>query len=292
MPVVGVLGLGAMGLPMARRLLEHGPVAAFDLDPARVAAVAEAGATTARSCAEVATLADVVVVMVSDAAQLDVAVFGADGAATAMAKGDCLIIMSTVGPNTATAVADRLRSQDIAVLDAPVSGGTERAGRGELVVMAGGSDVVFQRCREILDCLGDTVVQVGKEVGDGQTVKLVNQLLCGVHIAAAAEALDYAERLGLDPVAVWDVVRHGAAGSFMFNDRGARMLDHRYEPVHSALSIFVKDMGLVIDEAQRAGVRLDLAENAAALFSEAARAGWGNVDDASVVEVLRNRPRE
>ena len=169
------------------------------------------------------------------------------------------------------------------LLDAPMSGGVARAEQGELVVMVGGPRERFESCRPLLDRLGTTVAYVGETVGDGQALKLVNQLLAGVHIVAAAEALGFAAALGLDPRAAWEVVRHGAAGSFMLDDRGARMLDGDFEPVRSALDIFVKDMGLVVSAAKARKLPTPLAAAAEQLYLAGAAEGLGRRDDSSLI---------
>jgi 3-hydroxyisobutyrate dehydrogenase/putative dehydrogenase len=164
-----------------------------------------------------------------------------------------------------------------------MSGGVARAAQGDLVVMVGGPRERFEACRPVLDQLGTTVAYVGESIGDGQALKLVNQLLAGVHIAAAAEALGFAAALGLDPRAAWEVVRHGAAGSFMLGDRGARMLDAEFEPVRSALDIFVKDMGLVVSAAKARKLPTPLAAAVEQLYLAGAAEGLGRRDDSSLV---------
>ena len=141
-----------------------------------------------------------------------------------------MVVMSTIGPEAARELADALAERDLRTVDAPVSGGVARAEKGELLIMAGGPENLFEKLRPVLGAMGSSVVHCGPRVGDGQAVKLVNQLLCGVHIAAAAEALAYAEALGLDPRFVFEAIRHGAANSFMLQDRGERMLKEEFVP--------------------------------------------------------------
>lgn len=281
---VAWLGLGAMGDPMARRLAGTvDEVVAFDVVADRAAALSDAGVRAAGSPAEAASSADVVFVMVASPDQAMDALFGEEGAAAAIPEGAAVVVTSTVGPAAVLEIEARLARVGVRVLDAPVSGGVARARTGELVIMVGGAMDLFEAVQPILDRLGANVTRVGDTVGDGQSVKLVNQLLCGVHIAAAAEALGFAASLGLDPKAVWEVIRHGAAGSFMLNDRGGRMLDHGYEPVRSALSIFVKDMGLVVDAAKKHHFPTPLASAAEQLYLMGAGSGLARLDDASVV---------
>ena len=225
---LGFIGLGAMGAPMARNLVGAGfELAVFDVDE-RADPRGRGGARRAGGGlgADVADGADALVVMVADGAQAEAVLLGDDGAAAALPEDAAVILMSTIGPEAVAALAAGLP-----LLDAPVSGGVARAETGELLIMAGGPAELFERLRPVLDALGSTVVHCGERPGDGQAVKLVNQLLCGVHIAAAAEALAYAEALGLDPAKVHDTIRHGAAASFMLDDRGSRMLTREFDEV-------------------------------------------------------------
>ena len=281
---VGWLGLGAMGLPMARRLIDAShDVSAYDPVPVAREAFVAAGGRVASTAADAADGAELVFVTVATPDQATAALFDADGAAAALTAGATVVVMSTIGPPSGRELADRLAPTGVELLDAPMSGGVARAERGDLVVMVGGPRERFERCRPFLDQLGTTVAYVGENIGDGQALKLVNQLLAGVHIAAAAEALGLAAALGLNPRAAWEVVRHGAAGSFMLGDRGARMLDAEFEPVRSALDIFVKDMGLVVSAAKSRKLPTPLAAAAEQLYLAGAAEGLGRRDDSSLV---------
>lgn len=269
---VGWIGLGAMGAPMAACLARAGhEVVAFDVDPSRAEGL---GVQVAESAADAAA-GDVLVVMVATAEQLD-------DVLTDLATDALVVIMSTVGPAAVQAWARRFT-----VVDAPVSGGVARAGEGDLLIMVAGEEAAVARVRPLLDVLARSAPVVGSEPGEGQKVKLVNQLLCGVHIAAAAEALAFAEALGLDAGAVREVVRDGAATSFMLDDRGERMVEGAFEEVKSALDIFVKDLGLVTDAARAAVYPAPLASVAEQLYVAGRRAGLGRLDDAALIRVLR-----
>src|SRR5687767_10215045 len=235
-----------MGLPMAMRLADAGfELGVFDVLEERVRPLVELGATSASSVQEAAGGVEALVLMVANAEQAEGALFGETGAAEALPEGAAVVVMSTIGPEAVRDLADALAGRGLRMMDAPVSGGVARAERGDLLIMAGGPRDLFEELRPVLEAMGSSVVHCGPRVGDGQAVKLVNQLLCGVHIAAAAEALAFAEALGLDPRFVFETIRHGAANSFMLEDRGERMLQEEYVPPKSALDIFVKDMGLV-----------------------------------------------
>jgi 3-hydroxyisobutyrate dehydrogenase len=283
---IGWLGLGAMGAPMAACLVAAGhAVTAYDVVPGR----APEGASAAASVAEAVTGADAVVVMVATPGQLDQVLFGSSGAGDALVSGQTVVIMSTVGPEAVVAAAARLAEAGVAVVDAPVSGGVTRAGAGDLLILVGGAASAVSGVEPLLGTLARSAPLVGPSPGDGQRMKLVNQLLCGVHIAAAAEALSFAESLGLDPGECWKVLRDGAAASFMFDDRGARMVAGTFDEVRSALDIFVKDMGLVTGAAAEAGAPVPLSAAARALYQRGHDQGLGRKDDSALIEVLRDR---
>ncbi|MGV9351339.1 NAD(P)-dependent oxidoreductase, partial [Streptomyces spiralis] len=231
-PATAVLGLGAMGLPMATRLAGAFPVRAFDVFEDRRTLAAEAGATPAATPAEAAGGADVVVIAVRDQDQLESCLFGGgpveQGAAGALREGAVVVVTSTVGVDGVQAVAARLAEQGVRLVDAPVSGGAVRAGTGDLLIMAGADDDALAAARPVLDRLASTLHIVGPRIGDGQIMKTVNQLLCGIHTAAAAESLALARALGIDLDRAVDVLGQGAAASFMLADRGPRMVQ-QYE---------------------------------------------------------------
>jgi 3-hydroxyisobutyrate dehydrogenase len=287
---VGFAGLGAIGRPMARRLLDAGfEVAVFDVVPENARELVELGAVEARSPEEAARGAEAVVVMVATPEQALAAILGDRGVSSGLGRGSPLILTSTVGPKTVREIRERLGSMGDQLLDAPVSGGTERARTGDLLIMAGGEEGTFAAARPVLEAMGSRIEWIGPEVGDGQAMKLVNQLLCGVHLAAAGEALAFAEAMGLDPRRAYDVVSKGAANSFMMDDRAPRMLSDGPMSVESAMDIFVKDTGLVVDAARENGMRPDLAMAANGVFSEGSEAGMGREDDSRVRMVYRMR---
>lgn len=292
MATVGWIGLGAMGAPMAACLARAGNrVTGYDLDPGRLARVAEAGVRPATSPAAAAAGAEVAAVMVATPAQVEAVLFGPDGVAEALRPGAVVMLMATVGPTPVASWNDRLAVLGLELVDAPVSGGVARAAAGDLLVMLSGRDSGLARARPLADTLAGATRVVGDRPGEGQKVKLVNQLLAGVHIAAAAEALAFAEALGLDTEFCWEVVRHGAAASFMLDNRGARMLAENFGDVQSALDIFVKDMGLVVDAARGSTFPAPLAAAAEQLYLSGRRAGFGTLDDSSLIEILRGRAR-
>jgi len=234
-----------MGLPMALNLLRAGYVVrGFDLNPAALESLAAAGGKPAESAAEAATGAETLILMVVNAAQVESVLFDG-GAAAALAAGGTVIVSATCPPGAMANIAARIEALGLSCVDAPVSGGVGGATAGTLTVMVGASTPVFAAARPVLDVLGGKVVHVGERPGQGAVVKTINQLLCGVHIAAAAEALALAEKVGVDRAVLLDVVGGSAASSWMLKDRGPRML--QADPVvASAVDIFVKDLGIVM----------------------------------------------
>ena len=289
---VAVLGLGAMGLPMAEHLSRGFTVRGFDITAERLAAAERAGIAPAASAADAARGADVVLVAVRDRAQLETLLFGRDGIAAHMAPGAVVLLTSTVGGAGVRAVAARLAEAGLGLVDAPVSGGPVRAGEGDLLVVVGADDDAWAAAEDVLGAMASTLVRVSDAPGDGQAMKTVNQLLCGVHIAAAGEALALARALGLDAETALEALMAGAASSFMLGDRGPRMLQ-AYGPggadgveVRSALSIFVKDMGIVTAAAKGAGLSTPVAAAAEQLYLQGAARGLGACDDSSVITVV------
>lgn len=287
---IGWIGLGAMGAPMAAVLARAGhKVAAYDVNAAAAPALAGDGVVAAQTVADAARDAEVLGIMVATAPQAEEVLFGQGGAAAVLREGAVVLVMCTVGPKPVEDWAERLGGSGVLVVDAPVSGGAARAAAGDLLMMVSGPEAALETAQPLLDALSRTSPVVGPRPGDGQKVKLVNQLLCGVHIAVAAEGLAFAESLGLDAGSTWEVLRHGAAASFMLEDRGARMIENPSGQVRSALDIFVKDMGLVLDAAQDSDFAAPLATTAAQLYEVGRRAGLGRADDSSLIEVLRGR---
>lgn len=291
---VAVLGLGAMGLPMAMNLAERFPVRGFDVVAERRALAERAGVVPTGTAAEAVAGADVVLIAVRDRAQLEELLFGEAGIAPHMARGAVVLLTSTVGDAGVRAVAPRLAEAGLRFVDAPVSGGPARAGDGDLLVVVGADDDAWAAAEDILEAMASTLVRVGDAPGDGQAMKTVNQLLCGVHIAAAGEALALARALGLDAEVALKALMSGAASSFMLGDRGPRMLQaydegaggpHDVE-VRATLNTFVKDMGIVSSAAKGAGLSTPVAAAAEQLYLQGAARGLGDRDDSSVITVV------
>ena len=286
---VAVLGLGAMGLPMAARLAGVFPVHGFDISAERLRLAQDAGVRRHDSARDAATGAQAVLLAVRNAEQLDAVLFGADGVAAVLEPGAVVILTSTVGREAIPPVVERLAGHGVALVDAPLSGGPVRAGAGDLLIVVGAEPAALETARPVLERLASTLTVVGDAPGDGQALKTVNQLLCGVHIAAAAEALALADALGLDQERTLTALEAGAAGSFMLSNRGPRILEAYGEDgaeVLSRLDIFVKDLGIVGSAARSAGLATPVAAAAEQLFLLGQAHGLGAADDSAVIKAV------
>ncbi len=281
-PDVRFIGVGAIGLPMARQLQAAGFIVT-GVEPAEAARdrAASAGLLVVAALAEAAA-PPVTVVMVATAAQLTAVV---DAALEGDVEHQLWIVMSTVGPDAVRGEGARLESAGARVVDAPVTGGVSGARMARLRIFAAGREEDLAAARPVLDVFGTPSV-VGGALGAGQAMKVVNQLLCSVHLVAAAEAVVLAEGLGLDAAAVLDLVGAGAGASWMLGDRGGRMLAEPGQ-VTSTVGIFVKDSGLVASAAESVGIDLPVLIAARDRFTLAAERGWGSADDSQVVQTYR-----
>jgi L-threonate 2-dehydrogenase len=282
MQTIGFIGLGAMGLPMARNLATAGyAVRGFDVRSAAVDALAETGAARAGTAAEAARGADVLVLMVVNAAQAEAALFEG-GALEALGPDGIVVLMATCPPGVVGAIAERVTAAGRRFVDAPVSGGVVGASGAKLTIMAACPSETLAAVKPVLSALGDKVFHVGETPGQGAVAKTLNQLLCGVHITAAAEAFSLAQRVGVDPAVMLEILGGSAASSWMLKDRGPRMLQTD-PPVTSAVDIFVKDLGIVLEAGREAKAALPLAAAAHQMFLAASGQGAGAADDSQVL---------
>jgi 3-hydroxyisobutyrate dehydrogenase len=283
---VAVIGLGSMGLGMARSLLRAGHrVTGFDVNSAALAALSEAGGAIAASPGEAANGADIAVVVVVNAAQTENVLYGADGIVAALSPGAVVISCATIAPAQAKDFSARAAQAGVLYLDGPISGGSAKAGNGELTFMASGPADAFAAARPALDAMAGTVYELGDQPGIGSSFKIVNQLLAGVHIAAACEAITFAKSLDLDISRVFDVITKSAGNSWMFENRIPHVLAGDYKP-QSAVSIFTKDLGIVSDIGRNQKFPLPIASAALQLFIMTEAAGMGRDDDSSVARLL------
>ncbi|SUH13828.1 oxidoreductase [Salmonella enterica subsp. enterica] len=228
---------------------------------------------------------DALVILVVNAAQVRQVLFGEDGVAHLMKPGSAVMVSSTISSADAQEIAAALTALNLNMLDAPVSGGAVKAAQGEMTVMASGREAAFTRLKPVLDAVASNVYRISDTPGAGSTVKIIHQLLAGVHIAAAAEAMALAARAGIPLDVMYDVVTHAAGNSWMFENRMQHVVDGDYTP-RSAVDIFVKDLGLVADTAKALRFPLPLASTALNMFTSASNAGYGKEDDSAVIKIF------
>lgn len=285
-PQVGLIGLGAMGLGMAQSLRRAGYAPrVFDVRPGAAEAFARDGGIACSSAAELAAASDMVVSVVVNAAQTEDVLFGSGGVAAELRPGSVFVMCSTVDPHWAAALAARLQALGVWMLDAPISGGAAKAASGQMTMMTAGPAEAYARCGGVLDAMAARVYRLGEAAGAGSKVKIINQLLAGVHIAAAAEAMALGLREGVDPAALYEVITHSAGNSWMFENRMAHVLAADYTPL-SAVDIFVKDLGLVLDMARASKFPLPLSSTAHQMFMQASTAGFAREDDSAVIKIF------
>ena len=281
-----IIGLGSMGLGMAHSILKAGiETHGFDLNPASIAAFVAAGGIAGTSATEAAKNCDILVMVVVNAEQTRSILFGAAGAAQVMKPGGVVISCATMSPDNARSLANEAAALGLLYLDAPMSGGAVKAAAGELTFMASGSPEAFERAQTVLDAVAGKVYRLGDTAGIGASFKMVNQLLAGVHIAAACEAVTFAARLGLDLEKVFEVITASAGNSWMFENRVPHILEGDYSP-RSAISIFTKDLGIVSDMGRKEKFPLQIASTALQMFLMTAASGMGDDDDSSVARMI------
>lgn len=287
-PVVSVVGLGSMGLGMARSLLSAGhEVHGIDVNEAAMQAFVEAGGHRAATLADAAAAADIIVVVVVNAQQTESVLFGVNGLVASAKPGTVFVSCATLAPDKAKDFARRVEEAGGLYLDGPISGGSVRAANGELTFMASGSPEAFAAARPALDAMAARVYELGDKPGIGSSFKIVNQLLAGVHIAAACEAITFAKSLDLDISRVYEVITQSAGNSWMFENRVPHVLEGDYTP-HSAVSIFTKDLGIVSDIGRDQKFPLSMTNMALQLFIMTEASGMGRDDDSSVARLLAN----
>ena len=287
---VGLIGLGAMGSGMAASLRRAGfDVHVFDVRQEVADTFAKDGGHTCKSLAELGAACDVVVSVVVNAAQTEAVLFGPNGdgtgCAATMRAGSVFVMCSTVDPNWSVALEARLEKLGLLYVDAPISGGAAKAASGEMTMMTAAKPAAYSKCEAILNAMAGKVYKLGDHAGAGSKVKIINQLLAGVHIAAAAEAMALGLREGVNPDALYDVITHSAGNSWMFENRMAHVLAADYTPL-SAVDIFVKDLGLVLDMARASKFPLPLSSTAHQMFMQASTAGFAKEDDSAVIKIF------
>ncbi|MBS0529221.1 MAG: NAD-binding protein [Proteobacteria bacterium] len=282
---VAVVGLGSMGFGMATSLKRAGfDVVGCDVMAGAVEKLMALGGGGAATPAEAAKDAAIVVSVVVNGAQTEAVLFGNDGAAKTMAPGAVFISSATMDPDVARRLAKQLEATGRHYLDAPISGGAQRAAQGELTILASGSAAAFTKARPALDAMAAKLYELGDAAGQGAAFKMINQLLAGVHIAAASEAMAFAAKQGLDLRKVYEVITASAGNSWMFENRMPHVLDGDYTP-RSAVDIFVKDLGIIQDMARTAKFPVPVSAAALQMFLMTSASGMGRDDDASVARM-------
>ncbi len=285
---VAFVGIGAMGLAMALRLRDGGmAVAVRDIDADREARAAEAGCTVGASAAAVAAGCEVLVVAVVDGAQTREVLFGEQGAAAALSPGATVLLCPTLAPEDVEDAAARLAAQGVDLLDAPMSGGPQRARDGSMSLMVAGPDAAFVRCEPLLRRLAAHLFRIGTRPGDGACTKLVNNLLAAVNLAGAAEALGLANRLGLDLATTLAVIEHSSGQSWIGSERAGRLLAGDAQ-VRARVALLAKDSALALRAA--AGTAMPLGEVAATAFARTVDAGLADADDAALIARALGQP--
>jgi 3-hydroxyisobutyrate dehydrogenase len=283
---IAFIGLGAMGSEMAGTLVKKQMrVVGYDVRREAVQRLEAAGGHGADSPSAAAHGADVLALMVVNADQAENVLFD-KGALDALKADATVILMSTCAPGRVETIAKRVEASGRALIDAPVSGGVAGAKAGTLTIMASGKPAVFERVQPVLAAMGSNLFHLGDKPGQGAAMKTVNQLLAGVHIAVAAEGLAFAERAGIDPKLALEILSGSAAQSWMLKARGPRMVAYD-DVVTSAVDIFVKDLGIVLDAGRSMRMGLPLAALAHQLFLSASGLGHGSKDDSQVIEAYR-----
>ena len=281
---IGVFGLGSMGSGMATSLVNAGfEVYGFDPHAPAVEAFRHAGGHSG-SVEDVAPQLDIVVLVVVNAQQTEAVLSGDTGVVQWLSPGSTVISCATVPPDFARSMAQRCAEANVHYLDSPISGGSVKAASGELTIMASGTPHAFSTARPALDAMASKVFELGDKAGSGSAMKVVNQLLAGVHIAAAAEAITFGISQGIDATQCVDVISQCAGTSWMFENRGPHIAQGDYTP-HSSVEIFVKDLGIVSDIARQSRFAAPIASTALQQFIAASGMGHGKEDDAAVAKV-------
>ncbi|HEX9718883.1 MAG TPA: NAD(P)-dependent oxidoreductase [Ramlibacter sp.] len=289
-PAIGVVGVGNMGGAMAARLLEQDwPVRVCDIDGAKVRALQALGAEGRADAAQAAAGCAALIVCVVDAAQTREVLFGRGGAADAMEPGQAVLLCPTIAPRDVEDFARHLAGRGIAAIDAPMSGGPARARDGSMSLMIACEDAAFERHRALIGALSSKVFRIGSRPGDAARTKLVNNLLAGINLAGAAEAMAMAQRLGLDLGRTLDVIEQSSGQSWIGSDRMRRAIAGDYEP-RAHVTLLEKDTRLAVEAAAATGFTGPLGIAARDAFARAAQAGLADLDDAALFKLLSQRP--
>jgi L-threonate 2-dehydrogenase len=281
---IGLIGLGAMGRGVAANLLaKNFEVIGYDVRPEMEDWMNQQGGSFVKELKDLAKQCQTVICFVVNDSQTEEVLFGKNGLANSLKPGNVFIACSTLPPAYVNALGKRLAEQGVELIDSPVTGGAAGAAKGSLTIISAGKNKVYEQIKPVLEAFGSKLFFVGERHGSGSQLKVINQLLCGVHLAAAGEALALADRQGLPLDVTQQVLCSGSAFSWMLNDRGPRMSGEKFSDVTSAVDIFVKDLGLVLDTAKGAKFSAPLASAAFNALLDVSGRGMGTWDDSAVI---------
>ena len=287
MAQIGFIGLGIMGKPMARNLLRAGySLIVYDLHPSPLMELREAGATMASSCRDIAARSEIIITMLPDGPDVEIAVLGAEGVLGGARKGALVVDMSSVSPDVSRKLAAACAAQGVDFLDAPVSGGEPKAVDGTLAIMVGGTRTVFERARPILEKMGSAVVLTGP-VGAGNTTKLANQIMVACNSAAMGEAMVLATRAGLDPDVVFSAVRGGLAGSTVLDVKAPMVIARNFKPGFR-IELHQKDLRNALLAAESLKVSLPLTSMVQQMLMALMNEGKGPLDHSAIVQFIEH----
>ncbi len=277
MKKLGFIGVGIMGKPMAKNLIDAGyKMIAYDINKEALDEIVAYGAERGTSPRNVAENSDIIITMLPNSPDVKKAVLGENGLIEGVREGQILIDMSSIAPLVSREVAQELAKKGVETLDAPVSGGQEKAEAGTLAIMVGGKKEVFEECKSILDVMGGSVTLVG-DSGAGQTTKLANQVVVAINIAAVAEALIMGKKAGVDPENIFNAIRGGLAGSQCLNDKAPRMFEGRYDPGFR-IRLHVKDLANVLETSRELHTAMPLTSQVMEMMQVLMAEGHDDVD--------------
>jgi 2-hydroxy-3-oxopropionate reductase len=273
---IGFIGIGIMGKPMAKNLMDAGyPMVAYDIYKEALGKIISYGAESASSCKEVASQCDIIFTMLPNSPEVKKAVLGKEGVIEGVKRGQVLIDMSSIAPLVSQEIAKELYEKGVEMLDAPVSGGQEKAQSGTLAIMVGGKEEVFNKCKAILEVMGKPVL-VG-DIGAGETTKLVNQVIVAINIAAVAEGLILGKKAGVDPERIFEAIKGGLAGSQCLTDKAPRMFQGKYDPGFR-MKLHVKDLNNVLETSRELHTAMPLSAQVMEMMQTLLAEGYSELD--------------
>ncbi len=282
---IGFIGLGIMGTPMSLNLVGAGySLTVYNRTRTKCKPLQDAGAKVASTPAEVAERTDVIITMVTDTPDVEEVLFGPNGVSEGLTPGKVVVDMSTISPEKTVEFAQRLEEMGVDMLDAPVSGGQRGAKEGTLTIMVGGKEDLYRKCLPLFQAMGKNIFHVGGN-GDGQRVKIVNQVICALNILAVVEGFRFAKEAGLDLKTVHRVVSTGAASSWMLSNLGRSILEDDYSPGFK-IALQAKDLRLALESMKTLGLSSPGTELTHRLFSEATEKGLGELGTQALVKLF------